>query len=50
MVKKENGNKKCSLLVQQKTSHAPDNVLIGQQIKWGTKVLPEAQIVNVSTG
>lgn len=50
MGKKENGNRKCSLSVQQQTSHAPDNVSVGQQINWGTKVLPEAQIVNASIG
>lgn len=44
MGKKENGHRKRSLLVEQQTSHAPDNVSIEQQIKWETKVLPEAEI------
>lgn len=50
MGRKENRDRNCSLLVQQQTSQAPDNVSIGQQIKWRTKILPEAQIVNVSIG
>lgn len=49
MVKKENGNKVFSFSTAA-NSHAPDNVSIGQQIKWGTKILPETQIAKVSIG